>query len=160
MWKCPECRRNIEHLNYSANTRGYESGDADLTSEFSEGDRIIDWNYQDGETNDTFDYMYNCPECDMEISPDQLLWEDEENEEITIKKPEITEEEGHAIIKPKFNIMARQERQKTENYGIVCKQCQYAFAYSPDTAQDEEFFPCPKCEHVNSKKEYNKELYE
>lgn len=76
MWKCPDCHEEIEAVDFSASTRGYETGYASLSEEYEEGghDRIIDHEYSDGGTDETFDYDYTCPECEAALALSSLEW--------------------------------------------------------------------------------------
>jgi len=61
--RCPECNDVIEHLNYSADVR--EWGTCSLYGD--------DFNYSDADTGDTY---YQCPECEKDINPDDIQYEE------------------------------------------------------------------------------------
>lgn len=193
MWKCPHCEAELEELEFTASTRGWEAGSAFLSKENEEqpGDRILDYDYSDSATDETDDYEYKCPECEHNIHLETLIWitdNETEEEEKKIKhkhencfdcklnkgtcyhkvsyckhckynqEPE-PEETLHKIIRPKTIITVDRQPEATQEDGIICKKCKYVFVY--ETAKDDskdEFYECPKCRTVNSKKEYQKTL--
>ena len=88
-WICTKCDNQIEYLDFTASTQGWESGSATLSKENTpEGhDRVDDFDYSDSGTDETDNYEYKCPECDREIMLDELDWKDEEtNERIYLHK--------------------------------------------------------------------------
>ena len=75
-----------------------------------------------------------------------------------VKEPE-PEESLHKIIMPKNRIISENLPKDTTQNGIICKnkKCKYVFAYEQNDPYDqkkEEFFECPKCSTVTSKKDY------
>ena len=159
MWKCPHCESELKKLYFIASTIGWESGSAILsTKEAKTYDRIVDYDYGDSGTDETDNYEYKCPECDEYIDTDDLIWEGEEETEKEVKEPE-PEESLHKIIMPKNRIISENLPKDTTQNGIICKnkKCKYVFAYEQNDPYDqkkEEFFECPKCSTVTSKKDY------
>ena len=67
---CPECNREIDHLNYEAGYTEYgnEWGTCDTDGS--------SWECSDSECserNTDDEVSYRCPECDVEVDPDELL---------------------------------------------------------------------------------------
>ena len=55
---CPECNVEIDCLNYECSTSGWESGSIGIQG------NGIDWNYENGENEDSDNFEFKCPECD------------------------------------------------------------------------------------------------
>jgi hypothetical protein len=63
--RCPECEAEIDHLRYSIQVMEY--GTADITTRGLE-------NYNSNDSSsDGNEFCYECPECNAEISEDDLL---------------------------------------------------------------------------------------
>ena len=94
---CPHCREEISHLNYEADTEGYESGICNTDGG--------DWDCDDSGTNDHHNITYTCPECENECSPSDVLDdldddeddEDEDNEEDDSPMARLNENETEDI---------------------------------------------------------------
>jgi adenine-specific DNA methylase len=79
--KCPHCEAEIERLNFESDVTqwGHEWGTADLDGDNMDYD---DSEYTDGETGEV---RYLCPVCEHELSPSDVIYDDnvpthEENE--------------------------------------------------------------------------------
>jgi hypothetical protein len=168
MWKCPECEHTIEYLQYHVNTTSSEYGTADLSDTNQEReDRITEFNSDDyGDNNWDGSPEYRCPECDSDVSLNELIWineDDDEEEDKPEPEPE-PEETLHNIILPENNII-RTDIPKQADESIICKnkKCKHIFViekatrYGYGLRDDEETFECPKCATSNTLAEY-KEL--
>lgn len=102
--RCPECDRTIDHLSAKFYVRNYvtefthEHGTADLNGEDFECD---DSDVDDSETTDseTEERHYYCPECDKEIDPDDLVYdEDDNNGQRSDQKPQPVQNEEPDLI--------------------------------------------------------------
>jgi len=171
MWKCPECRHEIDRVQYNVSTSGSEYGTASLVENnpTNTRDRAEDFeqdDYGDTEWNDTPEYT--CPECDNNINLEDLIWineDDDEDEDDDKPKPEPEPEETlHNIILPENNIV-RTDLPRQADESIICKnkKCKHIFVvekatrYGYGLRDDEETFECPKCATSNTLTEY-KEL--
>ena len=85
MFRCPECKKELEILDYvayySQSEYGKSSGTYDLETECSD--------YSDLDTSETNnfeedDFTYMCPECNCEVDPDDC-----EVDEDSIQNPII-----------------------------------------------------------------------
>jgi len=74
---CPHCNAEIDHLRYESRITsfGTEWGTCNTDGEDQDSD--------DSETNDTEygDTTYYCPECDDEVTPEELMDEQPEDED-------------------------------------------------------------------------------
>lgn len=162
MWKCPHCQEDLESLDFNASTRGYECGSAQLSDVKEEDyDRVVDHDYSDGGTDETYDYEYTCPECEANVSLRELIWkEDEEDEEEEQKKKDAEPEETkHKIITPKNNIISDKQAKDTTENAMICsnKKCKYVFVYQKENYDAKnEFCECPRCGTSNSISNYLK----
>jgi len=142
MWKCPDCKKPLINVLYNASTSGYESGKATLFDKNEPSDNnydmIDDWDCRDSGWNDTYDYEYECPECNHNISLSDLIWIDIKEEK---EKEETLEELNHKIIKPQEEIMETNLPDDFKETTIICKNCNYLFTYDDEDESSE----CPKC---------------
>lgn len=166
MWKCPECKKEIETLNYQVNTNSYEYGSAYLKEnpkkeeieERSRHEIITDYDCNDTGGTEWVDIpTYDCPECMSELNISNLIWEN------NIKKPEKKPEEefeelNHNIITT-TEIKTSNIDKYIQNSFLICKHCFYTFAtpYQENYINDEEE-ACPKCNKSTNQKEFNKLL--
>jgi uncharacterized protein YbaR (Trm112 family) len=167
MWKCPNCNNEIESLQYHVNTQSSEYGTAELSEKKQErGDIVTDYNSDDyGDSDWDGSPEYTCPECDNDVSLNELIWVDEDDEEENNKpKPEPEPEETlHKIILPENNIIKSDLPRQAED-SIICKNCRHIFVieetYRPGYGRekDEEIFECPKCSTSTTLDEYKKLL--
>ncbi len=161
MWKCPNCENEVTSLDYTVNTTGSEYGRAILSNKKQEDiDAIVeDHDYSDnGDTEWDGSPNYRCPECDSDLDPTDLIWE-EENEETNPtqnqRTPEI-EEKPRGKIENEWNKHFDKGNQKKDNMleeGNFCPKCKYFFPkeYTTnrtyDTTETEEA-TCPNCNHT------------
>lgn len=172
-WKCPECHATISELNYEVSTSSSELGTATIDPDHITtgyiSDIIIEHDYDEtGNTDWNGDPTYTCTECDNRIRPTELIWFDEcddddlidEDNENCSKPKENTEEEStHDIIKPKEDIFSTDHAKDASKTNIICKNCFHLFvtSKSEENSWDEDepgFYECPKCNELNSKKEF------
>jgi len=171
MWKCPECEKEITKLHYEVSTNSTEWGTAYLNDEPSEETllnrvhhRIIDEHSceDNGDTDWNDDASYQCSECEISITIDDLIWENpEEIKEPEKKKKKDPEEHEHKIITPKNPITTNQESiSHLQKSTVICQHCFYIFATGTESyGDDETFINCPKCGKQNEIKVF-KELLE
>ena len=161
-WKCPDCDNEIENLCYEVSTSGYEYGTADLsdTKKIATCDIVTDTNYDDsGDTEWSGDVEYQCPECNDDIRPSNLIWinedEDEEEEEI-----EQEEEEKHKIISPINRIICDEQPKDTSYNTLICKACSHIINLYTDSYNNgsDEVVQCPTCGESNTTKEFRELL--
>ena len=131
--KCPHCDAELDHLAFESDVTNYgvEWGTCDL-----DGDNF-DW--QDSETHDgqTDETRYKCPECDVELNPDDLIDVDEEDDD----EPEVKQP-------PAIEGDATDPAIESNSYGTsvtiaTCPQC----GASRDTDHGEQYIICHRCEH-------------
>ena len=170
-WKCPVCEIEIDHLDYDVPTRNSEYGSAYLNnSKKKEEDlfyeRITEHDYSDsGDSEWDGSPGYRCPECEDDISPNELIWIDTDKEEIEEKKKsEEPEETLHNIIKPQNSIIQKEISKDVSDSSIICKKCFHVFIHRIEGgyfgAEDKQnFLECPNCGQTNSLEEF-KELLE
>lgn len=171
MWECPECNELIEHLSYSVPTTAIEFGSAYLTSRRNETERITDHDF-DSNDNDGWDGRpsYSCPECDCELSPASLVWnegecddelEDEECDcnQYTCQecrgrqiREDDDQESSHEIIRPKSNIVRNEIPKDISESSILCKECRHIIII--DDESNCGVNDCPKCGTTNTTLEY------
>jgi hypothetical protein len=193
-WKCPECQRIIDHLDYNVSTRDTEYGHASLVEERpeirEESDELRDSQIiEEHEYNDSGgsewdgDCDYECPECEAEINPTELLWSDEieipilpiastttaqlrqtyyinPNIHRTPPPPEF-EEEDHQIVFNETRIQITDNPKSIEESSILCKKCFHLFVFSCDNnyrSYNDYFCECPKCRTGNSVNEFRQLL--
>jgi len=183
MWKCPECDEEIVKLNYDINTQSWEAGYAHLIDNPTEDQKrginrdIID-EYESreyGDSEQTGDNNFTCPECSACVSRSDLLWEEYEHEEynkneneeleektemITTSKgfkvPKNFEETKHNIIRPETEITPS-EALEINNSSMICKECSHLFVSSVEKFKNMEKgepSACPKCGTENIKDDY------
>ena len=68
MPQCPHCEAELDHIEGTQNTSGYER----FTARFPNVADGSNWDYGDSETTDTHGVDYQCPECGEDISDSQL----------------------------------------------------------------------------------------
>ena len=160
MWKCPECKNEIKELSYDMQISGSEWGTVRLPMsnpiDYSIKASLEDYERDDQETDGDGEITYTCRECDEEINPNNLIWDNEELEEENL----LMEENPKAETK---RLSERFERttptiDKLLEYGTICPKCQYFFpkeklSYLEEYDREEE---CPKCSYCFTGKEKEK----
>lgn len=130
---CRHCENEIDQLYYRADMVEYGSCNTDGS----------DWESSDNDYNG--DTTYTCPECEVEVCPDSddILDEDpngddEEQEEVKVKKPTDTTR----VIKV-FDEKMFEDSRCAKNIKIMnCKKCSHMFEVSDVDTNDTQ---CVKC---------------
>lgn len=163
-WKCTNCNSIITQLQYEVSTSSVEWGRARLSNHKPSIEEethphqlrnamIDDFDYDDhGDTEWTDEPEFRCPECDENISLEELEWEeDEDTEDTTPKNPEEPEECSHRIITP---LIKTQAQGNTLEGTLICKNCFHAYVYEIARYYDQTSGGmCPLCGTENTIKE-------
>lgn len=133
---CPHCGDEIDHLKYEADFTDYgrEWGTCSTDGDDTNCD---DRECNDGETND---FQYRCPNCDHDVSPDDILdsSELEDNDDEDEDEPEfdndmelddsddenILDNEAE-VVRPGGNRLINPEGQKKMSRSIECPECHH-----------------------------------
>lgn len=156
-FKCPHCQEELEYVNYTANTSGWERGSAKVNNN---GD-FADHECEDSETNEASDYEYSCPECDepLEESDLERIEEKEEEEEETpknedgeeLKPPNEKENIKKFIAEHENNFIQTIQRENI----IICIKCGQTNLTKREELE-EETAECSKCGQQLTKNKYIK----
>lgn len=164
-WKCPECERIIKYLRYSQAVTEY--GDFSLNDDPEDDESPYDngeHNCDDSDSGD--DCYYTCPECDVEISPSDLLIvrinddgeeieeedeeEDEEdnNENLSINQKELNKKkkpiDRTKVIRPDDDFAFDDENENIPEH-IKCTKCKSTILITMEDKRAGETIDCPKC---------------
>jgi DNA-directed RNA polymerase subunit RPC12/RpoP len=145
-YKCPKCDEIIEKLNYSCDTTGREYGDAMIDDD----GELCDYESNDSDCGDCDNYEYQCPECNNEISPDDLIEVDEDEE----KEDKSGINEDGKKIEPKLQDISQKlistrensywSSDLSENDYVVCKEC----GEKNILDENEESCACSNCDTI------------
>lgn len=144
-FKCPYCEEIIDKVNYSCDTSGQEYGDACIDDE----GEFTDHRHNDSNSNDSDNYIYQCPECDHELDQSELIKVNDDK-----KTEENTNEDGKPIQTPivmPLNELISDNSQSFfqidstfNNDYVVCKEC----GEKNIIDENEESCACSNCDTI------------
>ena len=131
---CPHCDEELTDLNWSADVREWGNCDTD-------GD-----NRDTANSDLTGDILYECPECQRTVNPDNLTNTDDEEEEDTPSVVTEAAAENRREVKKSFDPRVFCNYSRQQNIEVInCsnKRCNHMFITTRDKI-------CPKCSLDNS----------
>ena len=126
---CPHCEVEIETLNFTCDTSGWESGTVHLRGQSL---AYCDTDTEDSEQTGSNDYEYRCPECDQILSGDEI----------------------NDLLAQSFVETKKKKKEKTTIYFDISGEKktlrQNDFAYYPHSTNNETTSQCPHCGAINA----------
>ena len=155
-YKCPYCDTEIEQVTYSCDTCGTEYGKACI----DDNGNFTDLDCDGSDTNDCYNYEYQCSECERAIREEDLIEidENEENEDETELKQfnedgkEIKEEKKEEKLEDLINVYHGNLYSRIEEEAVICADCQQVNCIDK-TELAEGRADCVKCGQPLLKKE-------
>jgi hypothetical protein len=137
---CPHCDHEIDRLNYNAHYSEYgmEYGSCNLNGDDCESDE------RNGDDGDTQDYEYQCPECDHELSPDDIINSDDDDSDSESDDDEDNEDDEDNVTDGGDNVInpLRIPEQKPMKRSYICPECHHVNFRDPNEASF-----CEECSH-------------
>ena len=176
IFKCPECREEMNHLGYSVTT--IENGSADMmvkritTFEIDPKtkkkkkiitEKIDTCDFESDDNNWNEDPSYECRECGAELYLRDIIIEkpEEEEEKEEIKEPDNAIESDEKELKIRQKTSEKTYMIDMKNMNIcVCPECGYTFCADEkyNNLEDEEIIICNKCGNEIEAYKNNQEL--
>ena len=152
MIRCPNCREEINHLEFTSQVREYG-----ITSLYRNRDGEIDTDDHDTHDSETQETSYQCPECSEDLNASDCIWEEEETAQI---EPNIiTFQPRIAPDMPQRTQQGQRETTDVEDMSLTlfingttvfCEECK---AYTRKE-EGEETVECEHCDKLITTENY------